>query len=132
MAVILKHMLRLVSAWIAGLLAAQIMPPTYGPWFCLPTGIGLLYLLARGQRPRVSGLVGLVGGLGYFLPLLRWMDVVGTDAWLLLTMLCASWWWLGFGLLPRLSSLRNSALAFATLWTGLEVLRDTIPWGGFG
>ena len=109
----LNLLLRLLVAWLAGLLAAQIMPPTYGPWLFLPIGIGLLYLIARGQRSRTSGFIGLVGGVGYFLPLLRWMDVVGTDAWLLLTMLCASWWWLAFSFLPRMSTLRNSAVAFA-------------------
>lgn len=129
---VLKVILRFSAAGLAGLLAAQIMPPRYGMWLLLPVGVGTLYFLARDQKAKVSGLVGLCGGVGYFLPLLRWMDVVGTDAWVLLTLLCASWWWLAFSLLPRLSNGTNIPLTFATVWSGIEVLRDTLPWGGFG
>lgn len=124
--------LRLGTSGLAGLLAAQVMPPTYGPWLTLPIGIAALYLLARNQAGWLAGLVGLSGGVGYFLPLLRWMEIVGVDAWLLLTTLCAVWWFVAFSFLPRVAELRFIPFAFATVWTAAEILRDSVPWGGFG
>jgi apolipoprotein N-acyltransferase len=129
---ILNAVLRMLAAGLSGLLSAQVMPPNQGQWLLLPIGIAGLYVVTAKQTKRFSALLGLAGAIGYFLPLLRWMDVVGTDAWMMVTLLCSFWWILAFTFRPWLESARWPVLSFATVWTAVEILRDTVPWGGFG
>ena len=49
-----------------------------------------------GASLRFSAALGLLAGASFFAPLLSWMTVVGVDAWIALTLLCANWWALLF------------------------------------
>lgn len=125
-------MLRVMIAALAGFVASLSLPPREAPWPLLILGVMTIYASALNLRPRASSLVGLAGAFGYFSPLLIWMDVVGQDAWLLLVALCSVWWYLAFLWLPAMTRFTYPGVAFATVWTGFEILRDTVPWGGFG
>lgn len=128
----MKLLMRIAIAALAGFVASLSMPPREAPWILLPLGVAAMYACAVGLRSRSAALVGLAGAFGYFAPLLKWMEVVGIDAWMLLIGLCSIWWLIAFALLPVAQKFSQPALAFATLWASLEILRDTVPWGGFG
>lgn len=121
----------LVSA-AGGFLAAQAMPPRYAPWLALPLGIALIYAMAIDLGRWRSSFVGVASAAGYFAPLLAWMEVVGTDAWALVTLLCTFWWGVAFAFVPLSRRWPYPALVFSTIWTAAEIMRDSVPWGGFG
>ncbi len=120
----------LLAAVGAGLLLWLAFPPVgFGP--SAAGGVALLTAaLWRARLRRGLGL-GLLTGVVFFALLLEWMRVIGPDAWLLLTLLCASWIALlgvGTALVTR--------LPLAPVWVGAvwvldEALRARLPLGGF-
>jgi apolipoprotein N-acyltransferase len=76
-------------------------------------------------------LIGLTFGLAFMVPLLRWLDVLGPDAWLALAALCAAFYAL-FGWAAALTArLPASVAVAATCWVGMEWMRANVPFGGF-
>ena len=75
---------------------------------------------------------GFLFGLGYFAVHLKWLAVVGTDAWLSLAVICAVWWGISSSLAGYYASSKFWPFWFASSWSALEILRDHFPWGGFG
>lgn len=121
---------RLVGAALTGLLATAAFPP-YGVWpLAIPAVTGLV-LLCRHQRPRRAALLGLVHGLLLFLPLLAWVRVVGSDAWIALSLLEAAFYAAMGALLAVVLRLRWWPLWAAALWVAQEWARATVPFGGF-
>ena len=121
---------RLAGAAVSGALVALAFPP-YDLWPLAPLGVGVLVLLCRDVRPRRGALLGLVHGLATFLPLVSWMTIVGPDAWIMLSLLEASFLALMGALLPGVLRLRAWPLWVATLWVAQEAARDRLPFGGF-
>jgi apolipoprotein N-acyltransferase len=115
---------------MAGLLLALAFPP-YGLWWLTVPVVTVLALLPLGLRLRSAALVGLISGLAFFLLLLRWMLVIGPDAWVLLSLLEA----LSFGLLAVGTVLARRLPGWpvwvAALWVATEGLRAVVPFGGF-
>ena len=75
-------------AAVAGVITAIAFAP-FGLW---PMAfLGVLGVLAVQWRTsaRLSMLLGFVYGLTFFIVLLPWMTVIGTDAWILLSIYCA-------------------------------------------
>ena len=73
---------------VVGGLCVWLAFPDHDIWWLAPIGVALLAVAARGQRARTGALLGFVGGLAYFLPLLHWSGVyVGTLPWLALAVL---------------------------------------------
>ncbi len=126
-----------IPAWIraalaisSGVLLAMAFPPV-GASLLAPVAVALLVLATYRVRAGWGALLGLVQGALCFAILLRWMAVVGTDAWILLTALCAGWMaLLGWGQ-ALVTRLRWWPLWVACLWVAQEALRDRIPLGGF-
>ncbi|MCI0689712.1 MAG: apolipoprotein N-acyltransferase [Sporichthyaceae bacterium] len=120
---------RLALAVPAGLILALSFPP-YGWWPLALPAVAALSLLTRGVSARAGALIGLIYGLVFFGLLMRWMTVIGPDAWILLSLLEAAF------LAPLGAALAVTArlawwpLAHAALWVGVELLRARIPWGG--
>jgi apolipoprotein N-acyltransferase len=119
-------------AGAAAVLLALAFPPhdVLAGWAAVPA-VAALVGAFRGLRPRRGALLGLVSGMVFFLVLLTWMRVLGPDAWVLLALLCASFWAGAGAALPGLLSRRWWVLTVPLLWVVVEALRERIPWGGF-
>lgn len=121
---------RLVGAAASGALVTVAFPP-YDWWLLAPVGVGLLALLCRGLRAREGAVLGLVHGLATFLPLVSWMTVIGPDAWIMLSLLEASFLALLGALLPVVLRLPGWPVWVACLWVAQEAARGRLPFGGF-
>lgn len=121
---------RLVLAVVSGGLLALSFPP-FGASLLAPVAVAILALAVRGCTPWRALLIGAVQGAVSFGILLRWMSVVGPDAWILLTGLCAAWIALMAMAWVLVGRLAWWPLWFACLWVAQEALRDRIPLGGF-
>lgn len=120
---------RLGLAAIAGLLLAISFPP-YGWWPLAFPAVAALSLLTRGVPGRAGALIGLVYGLAFFALLMRWMTVIGPDAWILLSLLEAAFMAPLGAALAVTARLPGWPLVHAALWVGIELLRARLPWGG--
>jgi apolipoprotein N-acyltransferase len=78
-----------------------------------------------------GALLGAIQGAISFGILLRWLSLVGTDAWILLVALCAAWIGLVGAGQALVTRLRWWPLWVASVWVLQEALRDRIPLGGF-
>src|SRR6478752_5035091 len=122
---------RLVLSAVAGALLAFSYPPIDLHLPLLPFGVALLTLAARGASVRVGALAGLVAGLVFFLVLLRWLTVIGVDAFLLVSAICALFLAAQTAGTTLVTRLRWWPLWVASLWVAQEALRDRGPVGGF-
>ncbi len=122
---------RWAAVVIGGVLLAGAFPP-FGFGVLAPVGVALI-TLATGTTVRLRGAFGLgfIAGLLFFGILLRWMTVLGADAWIALAIYCALW--LGLvGVLTRIIiRLPYWPLWIAGVWVTQEALRDRYPLGGF-
>ncbi len=123
--------LRGVGAVIAGILMAMAFPP-FGFGFLAPVSVALLTgCTVSARRLRGSAGLGFIAGLAFFGILLRWMAVLGSDAWIALAVFCALWFALVAVLTKVLHPLPYWPLWVAGAWVTMETLRDRYPWGGF-
>ena len=121
---------RSAVAAVSGLAVYSGFPPHSSLWLLFLGLIGL-FLGLHGATPRSGAVVGLVFGLAFMVPLLRWLTVLGPDAWLALSALCALFYAL-FGWAAALTSRLAVPVAWAgACWVGMEMLRANIPFGGF-
>jgi apolipoprotein N-acyltransferase len=110
--------------------AVALAFPPYDFVFLMPLGVAGLMLVVRGLSGRAGFWHGLVFGLGFQLPLVRWVTVIGDDAWVALALLEALFYGLmGIGW-AWLRPVRGWPWAFAAVWVGAEWLRSTVPFGG--
>lgn len=121
---------RALLALASGVLLALAFPPV-GASLLAPVAVAMLALATYRVRAGWGALLGFVQGAVCFGIMLRWLSVVGSDAWILLVALCAFWMGLlgwGSALVTRL---RWWPLWIACLWVAQEALRDRLPIGGF-
>ena len=120
----------LTIAAFSGVVTALAFAPV-GLWPLALLGVvGVLAVQWRG-RSLFGAALGFVFGLTFFLVLLSWMTVIGTDAWILLAGYCALWNAALGAFVGPLSRLRGSALWVASAWVVMEALRGRVPLGGF-
>lgn len=120
----------LAIAALSGVLTATAFAP-FGWWPMAFLGVlGVLAVQWR-ARARASLLSGFVYGLAFFIVLLPWMTVIGTDAWLLLAAYCALWNGLLGAVVGPVSRIRGGAWWVASAWVVMEALRGRVPFGGF-
>lgn len=121
---------RLVVAALAGIAAGAAFEP-FGLVALLPIAVAALTLTLRGVTKRRGFLLGTGFGAAFMLTLLPWMQVIGADAWVMLSVFQA----LYYGLLGATSvvvlRLPWWPLWAAALWVAVEMLRSTVPFGGF-
>ncbi|MGF1429329.1 apolipoprotein N-acyltransferase [Kitasatospora sp. LaBMicrA B282] len=114
----------------AGLALAAAFPP-YGFWPLSIVAVAALSLLTRGRSVRQGAWTGFAFGFPFFLWLLVWMQVVGYDAWVGLSLAEAGFLWVLGGALALTSRLPGWPLWGACLWVTEEWARDRLPFGGF-
>ena len=121
---------RALLALGSGILLALAFPPV-GASLLAPVAVAMLALATYRVRASWGALLGFVQGAVCFGIMLRWLSVVGSDAWILLVALCAFWMaLLGWGS-ALVTRLRWWPLWIACLWVAQEALRDRMPIGGF-
>ncbi|WP_285223291.1 apolipoprotein N-acyltransferase, partial [Frankia sp. AgPm24] len=121
-----------LTALTGGVLLYLATPPV-GAWPLAPLAITLLTLTVRHRHLRASYTLGLLFGLGFFLPLLRFVSFVGADAWIALALAEAAILALtapATTLVWRLPA-PWPALATGAVWAADEALRGRAPFGGF-
>lgn len=121
---------RVLAAAASGLLLALSFPP-YGMWPLAPLAVAGMTLAVAGSKARAGFGYGFVTGLVFFGVLVRWISVIGNDAWLGLTIYSALWIGLvgwGSAIVMRLP---GWPVWIAVVWTAAEALRDRIPLGGW-
>lgn len=117
-------------AVLCGLLLALAFPP-YDLWPLSLLGVAGLSLLTRGRTARQGAWTGFAFGFPFFLLLLDWLKVIGSDAMVGLSAIEAVFVSaLGAGL-ALTSRLRAWPLWAACLWVTQEWARDRLPLGGF-
>ncbi|GAA1974910.1 apolipoprotein N-acyltransferase [Terrabacter lapilli] len=107
--------------------------PTFDVWVAAPVALALWAWSWTGAGGRRGFLLGLAGGLVFFVPTLSWSGIyVGSLPWLALATLESLFVGLAgalYGWLSRRGTVRP--LAFALVWVVTEGLRSRAPYGGF-
>ncbi|UMB67481.1 apolipoprotein N-acyltransferase [Mycobacterium paraterrae] len=124
---------RLGASIGAGLLLCSSYPRFNWWWAAVPAFAVLAWVLTRRDTTPLGGFgYGLLFGLAFYLPLIRWISIlVGEVPLLALVLLCALFPGL-FGLAAVTARrLPGWPIWFAVLWAAQEWLKCTIPFGGF-
>lgn len=121
-----------VALAAAGGAAVYLSFPPRTLWWLAPVGFAVLGVLLHGRRARAGFGLGLVWGLAFMAPLLRWTgEFVGLVAWLPLALLCAALIAVGTAAMAAVSRLPGAPLWMALVWVADEALRAAFPFGGF-
>ena len=122
--------LRLAVAALSGLAAAAAFEPLAWAVLLVPAVAGLSVAL-HGSRGRRAFGTGRVFGLAFMTALLPWIQVIGVDAWIGLSLLEAAFFGVLGVVLTRVSTLPAWPVWAAACWVAVELLRSLVPWGGF-
>ncbi|HEX4978201.1 MAG TPA: apolipoprotein N-acyltransferase [Nocardioides sp.] len=121
---------RLGLACAAGLIAALSFEPfAWAP--LLPLAVAGLTVAVRGARGRGAFGIGTAFGAVFMLVLLPWLRVIGTDAWIALSLLEALFYGVAGTATVLVLRLPAWPVWTATVWVGVEQLRSAVPFGGF-
>ncbi|MGN6578168.1 MAG: apolipoprotein N-acyltransferase [Nocardioides sp.] len=123
-------LLRLALAAVSGLLAAVSFEP-FGWAYLLPLAVAGATLAVRGCGAKLAFGTGTVFGLVFMLVLLPWLRIIGPDAWVALSLLEALFYGLAGVATALVLRLRWWPLWAASVWVGVELLRGSVPFGGF-
>jgi apolipoprotein N-acyltransferase len=120
---------RTALALLAGVaLSAAFAPISFPP--VIVGSIALLILVTRGLSARRALLPGFAFGVGFQVTLLLWMRAIGTDAWLALSLVEATFF-AGLGsVFAILGRHRLWPCWCAAAWVAIELLRSSWPFGG--
>ncbi len=127
--------LRMLAAVAAGLLLYASFPPRHLWWFS-PIAFGLLVAALLGRRARAGFGYGLLFGLAWMLPLLKWLDALlgpafGPWPWLGLAGVCAVLIALGTAAMAVASGLPAAPIWMAGIFIADEAIRQRFPADGF-
>jgi apolipoprotein N-acyltransferase len=121
--------LRCLVALVGGLVLAAAFEPVGFAWL-MPPAIAALVLSVRGLGPGRAWLPTLLFGITFSYAVMVWMRSVGTDAWIAMCALEASFFVpLGIGLAWS-TRLRAWPVWAALWWVGIEVWRSGFPFSG--
>src|SRR4051794_31278201 len=126
----MRTALRWALAALSGLGAAWSFEPV-GWSYLLPVAVAGLSVATYGARTRQAFGIGLLFGLTFMGALLPWLQVIGVDAWLGLSVLEAAFYGLLGAALSRVARLPAWPVWSACCWVAVELLRSLVPWGGF-
>jgi apolipoprotein N-acyltransferase len=120
---------RALLALAAGCAVGASFPPYDQVWL-MPVGIAGLILLVHGQRARAGLGYGWAFGMGFMLVLMPWLRVIGSDAWIALSVIEGFFYALMGLAWALLTTRRWWPPAVAAAWVGAEFLRGMVPFGG--
>ena len=121
--------LRCLLAVVGGLVLAAAFEPVGVSWL-MPPAIAALVFSVRGLRPGRAWIPSLLFGIAFSYAVMVWMRSVGTDAWIAMCALEASFFVpLGIGLSWSLRARAWPVLA-ALWWVGVETWRSGFPFSG--
>ena len=123
-------LLRVLVALVGGAAAGLAFEPLAWAPLLVPA-VAALALAVRGCRARGAFGVGLAFGLAFMGTLLPWLQVIGVDAWLGLSLLEASFFGVLGVALTLVLRLPGWPVWAACCWVAVELLRSVVPWGGF-
>jgi apolipoprotein N-acyltransferase len=104
----------------------------YDLWFLAIGAAGGFALLVRDQPVVRAALLGLLTGMGFFVPFLVWTgDEVGPIPWLLLSSFQALFFAPLGAAVMLVQRLPLWPVWTAAAWVAEEALRGRVPWGGF-
>ncbi|WP_326696197.1 apolipoprotein N-acyltransferase [Streptomyces sp. NBC_01754] len=125
------RLVRPAAAVLSGVLLYLSFPPRPLWWLVLPA-FALLGWVLSARRLRAALGLGLLAGLGFMLPLLRWTgEDVGPVPWLALATAEALFVAVGCMGVAAVSRLPYWPVWAAAVWTLDEAVRARIPFGGF-
>ncbi|MPZ61854.1 MAG: apolipoprotein N-acyltransferase [Propionibacteriales bacterium] len=120
---------RAVAGALAGVFFGLAFPPV-GWWPLALVAIAALYLAVRHQSPLAGAGIGWCFGFAFFMVLVPWLTVIGSDTWVGLSAFQGVFYAaLGAGL-AWVSRLRIWPVAAACCWVAVEWARGSLPWGG--
>lgn len=121
---------RWVMVAVSGVFLALSFPP-FGASLLAPVAVAL-FVLATYRVGIGWGLaLGFAQGMLTFTIMIRWISLIGWDAWIALSAFCAGWIAIVGAGQALVTRLRWWPLWIACLWVAQEALRDRIPFGGF-
>lgn len=121
--------------WLAlasGALLGLTFPPFDLPWPLLPMAVAGWFVSSRSDVLRTTLWRSLAFAMGFYLLLLKWMLIVGVDAWILLAFLQSAYFLVIGAVRFRMDGRRFELLALALAWIGQDWLRDHAPFAAFG
>ena len=124
-------------ALLGGVLLYLSFPPRDDLWWLVLPAFALFGLVLRDARPGRGFLAGFTFGLGFLLPLLVWTGYfVGSFPWIVLAAFESLFLGLTGALMALVSRVPGRLGALwpvwaAALWVGGELLRGSVPFGGF-
>jgi apolipoprotein N-acyltransferase len=125
-----RTLVRTLLAAGSGALAAFSFEPVAWATFAVFAVAGLSLAL-RGTSGRAAFGTGMSFGVAFMALLLPWIQVIGVDAWIGLSLLEAAFYGLLGWALARVSALPVWPVWGATCWVAVDALRSAVPWGGF-
>ena len=120
--------MRYPLAAIAGAITAWSFYPNH--WWAAILGVAMFLWTVDFQSRSKRVKLALVFALTLYAFHVQWVSVLGNDAWLILVVIC-TFPWLLISILPIDSKSRYFYFAPAAVIVLIEVLRTSIPWGGF-
>jgi apolipoprotein N-acyltransferase len=121
---------RLLVVVVGGLLAALSFEP-FAVAYLLPVAVAALTLGCEGGTLRRGFGLGTAFGAAFMLLLLPWLQVIGTDVWIMLSLFEALYYGLCGAGTVAVRRLPGWPAWVAAVWVGIEMLRGTVPFGGF-
>jgi apolipoprotein N-acyltransferase len=122
---------RAVAAVATGAALILAFPP-YDLWFVAIVVPAAFVLLVRDQPMRRSAAIGLLVGMGFFVPFLPWIgEEVGPVPWLILALVQALFFVPLGMVLGVVQRLPGWPVWTAAAWVAEEALRGRVPYGGF-
>jgi len=130
------EMLARMMTSVAGGVLLYVSYPPHHLWWLAPVAFALLASVLGGRRACAGFTHGLLFGLGFMIPLLRWLqDFLGADfgpwPWLALSSVMALYSAAAGAGMAVVSRLPGGPVWMAALFVGSEVLRTRFPLGGF-
>ena len=114
----------------AGVLTWTSFPPLSW-WWAAIVAVAVLLVALRGVSLRLAAALGMLYGLGMFVPMLSFLRGIGTDAWLVVAVIESLWFALAATAIALVCRRRWWPFAVPAVWIAVEWLRDRWPFGGF-